>query len=369
MFLSSMIFFEEASALENGLIEGQWVKYKISPLNVAAENQTLATFLYSQFEAFTTISLENQQIDPQNIDWFKIQIDQVEDKSFEGRISIMTIDGREIQAGTFSKNINEFIEIIDYAIPVDTQIGSTFYSGITKQYGVQTENIITKNVGSQIRDVFDLRYTISLAIGEELLEAKYQHLFDKETGIFLATNILGDLNTNEFGYGQVSFSVYAIEMLVPEKQFVPTAPVSNVETPNSGGCLIATAAYGSELSPQVQQLRELRDNTILKTTSGSAFMSGFNQFYYSFSPTIADLERENPLFKELVKLGITPMLTSLSLLNYVDIDSEAEMLSYGIGIIMMNIGMYFAAPAIIIWRFKNNSIIRKNHTTVVPSSQ
>ena len=38
------------------------------------------------------------------------------------------------------------------------------------------------------------------------------------------------------------------------------------ETPeeeNGGGCLIATAAFGSELAPQVQQLRELRDNTIL----------------------------------------------------------------------------------------------------------
>jgi peptidyl-prolyl cis-trans isomerase B (cyclophilin B) len=81
-------------------------------------------------------------------------------------------------------------------------------------------------------------------------------------------------------------------------------------------------------------------------------MSGFNQFYYSFSPTIADLERENPLFKEFVKLSITPMLSSLSILNYVDIDSETEMLSFGIGIILMNVGMYFAAPAIIIYKIR-----------------
>ncbi len=58
-----------------------------------------------------------------------------------------------------------------------------------------------------------------------------------------------------------------------------------------GGCLIATAAFGSELAPQVQMLRELRDNTVLSTISGTAFMTGFNQFYYSFSPTIADWER------------------------------------------------------------------------------
>ncbi len=119
-----------------------------------------------------------------------------------------------------------------------------------------------------------------------------------------------------------------------------------------GGCLIATATFGSELVPQVQQLRELRDNTILSTESGTAFMSGFNQFYYSFSPIIADMERENPLFKEFVKLSLIPMLSTLSILNYVDIDSESEMLSYGIGIILMNVGMYFAAPAIIIYKIR-----------------
>ena len=119
-----------------------------------------------------------------------------------------------------------------------------------------------------------------------------------------------------------------------------------------GGCLIATATFGSELAPQVQQLRELRDNSILSTKSGLAFMSGFNQLYYTFSPTIADFERENPIFRETVKLAITPMLTSLSILNYVNIDSEQEMLSYGIGIILMNVGMYFVAPTMLIYRLK-----------------
>jgi len=119
-----------------------------------------------------------------------------------------------------------------------------------------------------------------------------------------------------------------------------------------GGCLIATATFGSEMAPQVQKLRELRDNTILATESGTAFMSGFNQLYYSFSPTIADLERESPIFKEVVKLTITPMLSTLSILNYAEINSEEEMISYGIGIILMNIGMYFAAPAIIIYKIR-----------------
>ena len=115
-----------------------------------------------------------------------------------------------------------------------------------------------------------------------------------------------------------------------------------------GGCLIATAAFGSEMAPQVQFLREIRDNTVLQTELGTSFMTGFNQFYYSFSPYIADYERENPAFKETVKLALTPLLTSLTLLQYVDIDSESEMLGYGIGVILLNIGMYFVAPAVLI---------------------
>ena len=131
-----------------------------------------------------------------------------------------------------------------------------------------------------------------------------------------------------------------------------------------GGCLIATAAFGSELAPQVQQLRELRDNTVLQTESGTSFMTGFNQFYYSFSPIIADYERENPAFKEVVKLTLTPLLTSLSLLQYVDIDSESEMLGYGIGIILLNIVMYFVAPAVLIMKVRSLTSYNKIPKTI-----
>lgn len=128
---------------------------------------------------------------------------------------------------------------------------------------------------------------------------------------------------------------------------------------SGGSCIIATAAFGSELAPQVQLLREIRDNVLFSTSSGTSFMSGFNSFYYSFSPTVADWERQNPAFKEVVKVTITPMLSTLSILNYVNIDSESEMLGYGIGIILLNIGMYFVAPAIVIVKLNG---LRKKRT-------
>ena len=66
------------------------------------------------------------------------------------------------------------------------------------------------------------------------------------------------------------------------------------EQKEGGGCLIATAAFGSEMAPQVQFLREIRDNTVMTTQSGTAFMTGFNQFYYSFSPAVADYRKRKP---------------------------------------------------------------------------
>ena len=132
---------------------------------------------------------------------------------------------------------------------------------------------------------------------------------------------------------------------VPEPESLPPARI--------GGCLIATASYGSELAPQVQLLREIRDNTVLQTQSGASFMNTFNYFYYSFSPTIADYERESPAFKEAVKLALTPLLASLTLLQHTDIDSEHEMLVYGIGLILLNIGVYFIAPAVLITKIRS----------------
>ena len=109
-----------------------------------------------------------------------------------------------------------------------------------------------------------------------------------------------------------------------------------------GGCLIATATFDSELAPQVQKLREIRDSKLLQTESGSQFMGSFNQFYYSFSPYIADYERENLVFKEMVKIGITPMIATLSLMDYAD--TESEVLGIGISLIIVNAMMYVGLP-------------------------
>ncbi|MBS1268361.1 MAG: hypothetical protein MAG458_01090 [Nitrosopumilus sp.] len=115
---------------------------------------------------------------------------------------------------------------------------------------------------------------------------------------------------------------------------------------NGGGCLIATATYGSEMATQVQQLREIRDNQLLNTESGKSFVNSFNDVYYSFSPIIADYERENPVFREAVKLAITPMISTLSIMSYAE--SDSEVVSLGIGVILLNLGMYLGVPITVV---------------------
>ena len=159
----------------------------------------------------------------------------------------------------------------------------------------------------------------------------------------------------EFNLGQ---GIYTMNFQIEGILFQPIPPETvsfdlivgdiQLEIPQNneenGGCLIATATYGSEMASEVQQLRELRDNSLLQTKSGTSFMEIFNDVYYSFSPIIADMEREHPVFKEIVKLAITPMISSLSILNYVDMDSEESVLGYGISLIILNLGMYVGIP-------------------------
>ena len=125
-----------------------------------------------------------------------------------------------------------------------------------------------------------------------------------------------------------------------------------------GGCLIATATYGTEMSSQVQFLREIRDNQLMNTESGASFVTGFNQLYYSFSPSIADYQRESQMFNEIVKIVITPMVTSLSIMTFAE--SENEILGLGIGVIVLNSTMYFVLPFVICYYGMN--IVRTRRT-------
>ena len=94
----------------------------------------------------------------------------------------------------------------------------------------------------------------------------------------------------------------------------------------------------------MQFLRELRDDTLLQTTAGMSFMSFFNQFYYSFSPAVADLERESPILRDVVRAAITPAVYTLGIMTHAD--SETSVLALGIAAICAIAGIYVAGPSL-----------------------
>ena len=240
-----------------------------------------------------------------------ISVNEKNDKSFEEYIAeVKDSLQKSIESG-------ELMILNENKIMVNGK--SAYEINVVQAFANEAGNTVNMKLKSIIISGPEKFYTIGYANSEENFDSTLD-LFDKSLNSFTILSNEISLQTNN------------------EKQN------------NGGGCLIATAAFGTELAPQIQLLREIRDHTVLETHSGAAFMSVFNSFYYSFSPTIADLERQNPMFKEVVKIAITPMMSTLGILQHVDIDSETEMISYGIGIILLNVGMYFVAPLLLIHR-------------------
>ena len=164
---------------------------------------------------------------------------------------------------------------------------------------------------------------------------------------------------------------YALSVAVEGILFNPiereSASLSIPVARQGGGCLIATAAYGSEMAPQIQHLREIRDQKVLSTPAGRSFMETFNQIYYTFSPTVADMERESPLFRGLVYVTIQPMLASLHLMEYAD--SEPGVLALGISVILLNASAYLAGPVMLVAWVARRSLAGRSRTAPQPATR
>ena len=189
------------------------------------------------------------------------------------------------------------------------------------------------------REAFVLDAVEIITIAGQPAEVRYQ-----EVTLIASGTIYTFLYSNEARNFDASLplfeeSLQSFDVLEKEADDLP-------EPPFGGGCLIATAAFGSEMTPQIQQLRELRDNHLVQTAAGSGFVEWFNTIYYSFSPYVADYQRENPLFREMVRLSITPMISVLSLLNHASLDSEAEVVTYGTAAILL-VFLSYLGPALL----------------------
>jgi len=124
-------------------------------------------------------------------------------------------------------------------------------------------------------------------------------------------------------------------------------------------CVIASAAYGSELAGPVQFLREFRNEEVLSTFAGSQFMKAFNMFYYSFSPAVASMILQSPVLAQVVRTLVYPLIGSLEASS-----SIFRMLMFApeLGIVLVGIfgsallGIVYLTPTVIAIRFLSKRV-------------
>ena len=145
-------------------------------------------------------------------------------------------------------------------------------------------------------------------------------------------------------------------------QPITTASVSTtITTEPQKKCIIATAAYGSELAPEVQTLRTFRDSVVMSTRSGRAFMNVFNNWYYSFSPQVANIISENLFLGDVVRTSLHPLIgvlsTSASIQSVLSFNPELATVMAGL-VATALIGLVYLSPPMLLismlapWRLR-----------------
>lgn len=225
--------------------------------------------------------------------------------------------------------------------------------------GLYFINVDAKNEGNEvatnpivIATLYDKDGKV-VAIGEALAEGG-DRVSDMVTGQnagfgIVVTERLQTYKTARIGL-MADSDQYVSEVVTLEAAGVGSSR-SRDFTGNSSGCLIATAAFGSELAPQVQALRNFRDGVALNTLAGSSFMTVFNGWYYSFSPQVADFERGQPWLKEVVRASVYPLLgildVSTKVYDTLSFNSEAAIVGAGLTASVL-IGLLYFAPLSVI---------------------
>lgn len=134
-------------------------------------------------------------------------------------------------------------------------------------------------------------------------------------------------------------------------------------TQKPGLCLIATAVYGSEWTPEVSLLRAFRDNIVLSTFAGSSFMQTFNAWYYSFSPYVANFIASEPTIKIITRIMLYPLLAILrvavAMQTFLSFNQELSIIVSGLAASYL-IGVVYCTPlaACIIAAAKHRRIFR-----------
>jgi hypothetical protein len=100
---------------------------------------------------------------------------------------------------------------------------------------------------------------------------------------------------------EVSFTSSVTQETTSSEQLTP--PPSS-----AGRCVVATAAYGSEMAPEVVYMRYVRDDLVGSTATGKMLVAGFNGFYYSWSPMVAERIAGSDRLRAVFRILLLPLV-------------------------------------------------------------
>jgi hypothetical protein len=197
--------------------------------------------------------------------------------------------------------------------------------------------------------------TVSIVIDLQTFTSTYQG-----DGVYIVT-----IDTTTMS-GTKEFEIYVEKSRYFSYRYRPRAGTKyQIFVESSPRCIIATATYGSEFSSEVQFLRGFRDHEVHATFAGTQFMVVFNRIYYSFSPAVASVIAADSVLRNLMKGGLTPLLSILQVASatYGMFNRLPELAIVAAGVVASAlIGIVYLTPVVIIlWR---TSRVRKYELTL-----
>ena len=156
--------------------------------------------------------------------------------------------------------------------------------------------------------------------GDSPLTIPLQEMYNPEQPEYT----IHDLDDNEDYY----FVLTAYDIYERESGY--SNEVDTVKYSSSGGCFIATEAYGYPIEPYVNVLSEFRDRFLLANRVGKIFMD----FYYTYSPPVADFIANNDGLRAIAHAILLPVVgVSWVALKLGPVSTMALMIFFGIGLI------------------------------------
>ena len=196
-----------------------------------------------------------------------------------------TVDSLPALSGKLSTGgrVNAF-KAVTYIAPPPNFSASAGDSSVTLNWNANSESTVTGYIVS---------YGVTTALGTEI-----------DVGNVTTYKINGLTNGTTYYFAIHAVGVFPIGSLDGTYSGIVAAAPAAPDGGGSGGCFIATAAYGSLMEPHVKILRDFRDRFLLGNKAGKSFV----RLYYTYSPSIADSIAKHDNLRMVVRIGLLPVV-------------------------------------------------------------